>query len=129
TATQVLVVADAERVVRGLPAMTESAPLDLLAQQGVAAGVDPTGPAGYTWGSNWIEGHSTALTADFEWMYDDGLGSFNVDCAASDPSGCWLHRHNILMSGSGHSGAGDRILTAGSNGVSELTELFVQGYP
>jgi hypothetical protein len=30
-------------------------------------------------------------------MYDDGLGSTNVDCTSSDLKGCWGHRDNILV--------------------------------
>jgi hypothetical protein len=30
------------------------------------------------------------------WMFDDGLGSGNIDCSTHHPSGCWGHRHDVL---------------------------------
>jgi hypothetical protein len=47
---------------------------------------------------NWAEDFGP-LASDFDWMYNDGPGSFNVDCpAGSSPgsSGCWIHRDQIL---------------------------------
>ncbi len=38
------------------------------------------------------------LEAIYFWMYDDGLGSYNIDCTPSNTSGCWGHRNNVLMS-------------------------------
>ena len=29
-------------------------------------------------------------------MYDDGVGSGNLDCTAHHRGGCWGHRHDIL---------------------------------
>jgi hypothetical protein len=37
------------------------------------------------------------LEAIYFWMYDDGLGSYNIDCTAQNTSGCWGHRNNILL--------------------------------
>ncbi len=121
---QLIIVANAERTTRGLPGFPENANLDSLAQQGAQAGKDPTGPSGYTWGSNIAWGDPTALSADFGWMYDDGVGSENIDCTYAGQIGCWGHRENILAPWSGASGAGVFL-----NGTSmQLTELFVQGY-
>jgi hypothetical protein len=121
---QLVAVANAERTSRGLPAMAEKAGLDNEAQAGAASGQDPTGPSGYTWDSNYAIGDPTALAADFGWMYDDGPGSENVDCTASNQSGCWGHRHDILSPWSGSAGAG----TSTYDGRTTLTQLFVEGY-
>ncbi|HET9077508.1 MAG TPA: CAP domain-containing protein [Acidimicrobiales bacterium] len=124
TVGQVLAVANAERTSRGLPALPENPALDRMAAAGAAAGADPTGPAGYTWGSNIAWGDPTALAADFGWMYDDGPGSPNIDCRAAGDAGCWGHRRNILAPWPGASGAGVFV----SNGSVQLTELFVANY-
>ncbi len=75
--------------------------------------------------SNWAGGFASTLEADFEWMYDDGLGSGNLDCTSSDQSGCWGHRHDILWSFSGPIAMGAGYAT-GQYGPS-MTELFVGG--
>jgi len=124
TEAQVVVVANSERAARGLPAMADNAQLDVMAAAGAQAGADPTGPSGYSWGSNISWGYPTALAADFAWMYDDGPGGTNASCTATDTSGCWGHRDNILSDWNGQMGAGvyDR------NGTLQLTELFVQNF-
>jgi hypothetical protein len=122
---QLIVVADAERTSRGLPAMPENATLDSLAQAGASgAGNDPTGPNGYGWGSNIAWGDPTALSADFSWMYDDGVGSENIECTFAGQAGCWGHRENILAPWGGAAGAG----VYNNNGTIQLTELFVENY-
>lgn len=123
-AAQLIAVANAERTIRGLPAMPENSSLDARAYQGAQAGADPTGPSGYAWGSNLATGYPTALSADYVWMYDDGTNSPNVDCQSAGQSGCWGHRHNILIQGSGQAGAA----IYDDNGTVNLTELFVVNY-
>ena len=123
-AAQLVAVANGERTVRGLPAMPENSSLDSRAYQGARAGADPTGPSGYAWGSNLAMGYPTALSADYVWMYDDGANSPNVDCQSAGASGCWGHRHNVLIQGGGH--AGGAIYN--SNGALNLTQLFVVNY-
>ena len=51
---------------------------------------------------NWAEDYG-ALGSDFDWIYNDGPGSFNIDCpSGSSSSGCWAHREAILTNtGSG----------------------------
>ena len=122
-AEQLLVLAELERVDRGLPGFGGlSANLDSMAQAGAASNSDPNGPANADWGSNWAGGEASALLADYDWMYDDGPGSPNLDCTSADPSGCWAHRENILGDyGTAPSmGAG----VAQVNGVTSLTEIF-----
>ena len=124
TTAQLVAVADAERTSRGLPALPENPALDTLAAAGAAAGLDPTGPAGYSWGSNIAWGDPTPLAADFGWMYDDGPGSPNIDCPTAGSPGCWGHRENILAPWGGAAGAGVYV----NNGTVQLTQLFVRNY-
>ena len=123
-AAQLLAVANAERTVRGLPAMPENGSLDYRSYQGAQSSSDPTGPSGYAWGSNLAMGYPTALSADYVWMYDDGANSPNVDCQSAGAPGCWGHRHNILIQGAGQAGAA----LYDSNGEPNLTQLFVVNY-
>ena len=99
-AEQEFIVADQERVSRGLPAI---AGLTSAATQSATAGAqsntDPEGsnvPGAIAYASNWAEDYG-ALGAMFDWMYNDGPGSFNVDCPTSTSSGCWAHRDDILL--------------------------------
>ncbi|MHB1928315.1 MAG: CAP domain-containing protein [Acidimicrobiales bacterium] len=121
---QLLVVANAERTTRHLPAFRPSRTLDGLAHKGALSAADPTGPAGYTWDSNIAWGYKTPLAADFGWMYDDGVGSPNVDCHAAGDPGCWGHRHNILSPWSGAAGTG---AFDGPQGWA-FTQVFVDNY-
>jgi hypothetical protein len=94
---QLLVVTNAERVDRGLPGFAGlSEQLDRLAQPGAATYRDPTGLPDAIWGSNWAGGETSVLQADYDWMYNDGLHSANIDCVTASDAGCWGHRHNIL---------------------------------
>jgi hypothetical protein len=126
-AEQVLVVSNLERTDRGLaPIAGLSSSLDALAQQGAQNHTDPAFPSpfyGTSGGSNWAS-TSSALLADFLFMYDDGPGpgGINVDCTTSNPSGCWGHRDNILSNF-------DQPLLMGAATVdgSSLTEEFIGG--
>jgi len=123
TAQQLFVLADLERVDRGLPGFTGmSSQLDGLAGTGATSNADPIGPAGASWGSNWAGGEASALLADYDWMYDDGSGSPNLDCGRLTDTGCWDHRQNVL----GNYGAHPSIGAAATmvNGVTSMTELF-----
>ncbi len=99
---QLFVVADIERVDRGLPPVVGLvAQLNTDAQHAAATNTDPTPvsvPLGSTvtsWASNWAEG-AGPLGSNYNWMYDDGPGSGNIGCTPATPSSCWLHRDNIL---------------------------------
>ena len=100
---QLLVLVDCERVDRGLtPVAGELDALDGLAAVGAVDDADPSFPSGglndvtaWAWAANWASAPSV-LSAVYEWMYDDGPGSGNIDCTIADPSGCWDHRDNIL---------------------------------
>jgi hypothetical protein len=98
---QLLVIANLERVDRGLiPVTGLSSALNALAQQGADTDADPPFPNPFhgTWGTgNWAGGYSSPLEANFGWMYDDGVGSPNLDCHVASDTGCWGHRHSVLL--------------------------------
>jgi hypothetical protein len=125
---QLLNLSNLERVDRGLaPILGLSAALNQDAQTAAANDDDPmpTHFYGDVATGNWAAGYDSTLQADFAWMYDDGLGSDNMDCTDSNSSGCWGHRHDILWHfatpiamGAGYA--------SGQYGPS-MTELFVGG--
>lgn len=90
-----------ERTVRGLPPLSAMATsLDQSAQQAAAGNRDPSPAAGFPfseWGGNWGGALGNPLEVIYLWVYDDGEGSANIDCTATDTSGCWGHRDNVLM--------------------------------
>ncbi|MHB8682087.1 MAG: CAP domain-containing protein [Acidimicrobiales bacterium] len=98
---QLYVSTNLERTVRGLPPLTAMATaLDQASAQGAARSTDPSPPSGFPftqWGSNWAGAVGNPLEAVYYWMYDDGLGSSNIDCTQSNQSGCWGHRQNVLL--------------------------------
>lgn len=98
---QTFVATNLERTVRGLAPLAGMVDaLDQSAAQGAAASTDPSPPSGYPytqWGSNWAGAVGNPLEAMYYWMYDDGLGSSNIDCTQSNQSGCWGHRNNVLL--------------------------------
>jgi hypothetical protein len=103
-AEQIFVLTDVERVERGLaPVAGLDARLDATAMAGAQANGDPGDPPlnfdGVTtqFGMmNWAD-DADSLGANYEWVYDDGPGSGNLECTPSDHSGCWGHRENILF--------------------------------
>jgi len=98
---QLYLATNLERTVRGLPPLSGLASaLDASSQSAAVQAVDPAPPASFpwsSWGGNWAGAMGNPLEAIYYWMYDDGLGSNNLDCTVSDPSGCWGHRNNVLM--------------------------------
>jgi hypothetical protein len=117
---QLFVLTDIERVDRGLPAVVGMvAQLDTDAQSAAEANTDPTPssvPPGSTvlrWASNWSEG-SGPLGSNYNWMYDDGPGSTNVDCSAATPAACWGHRDNELGFNASTLAASHGILVMGA---------------
>lgn len=125
---QLLNLSNLERVDRGLaPILGLAAPLNADAQSAAARDDDPmpTHFYGDVATGNWAAGYDSTLEADFAWMYDDGLGSDNLDCTNSDRSGCWGHRDDILW----HFGTPIAMgagYAMGQYGPS-MTELFVGG--
>ena len=123
---QLLVLTDLERVDRGLAGFNGlSTKLDALSRAAAISNQDPTGPDGTAWGSNWAGGEASALLADYDWMYDDGPHSPNMDCTGPVSSGCWDHRRNILSNYGPHPAIGAAATKVG--GVTSMTELLTSG--
>ncbi len=98
---QIFVATNLERTARGLAPLTAMArSLDGAAQEGAVEDIDVGPPRGFPfseWGSNWAGAVGNPLEADYFWMYDDGADTANIDCTASNQTGCWGHRENILI--------------------------------
>lgn len=102
---QTFVLVNLERTARGVPPMVALvSPLDAVAQGGANRNGDPSLAGLGTSASIWSGGHASSLGAMYDWMYDDGPGSSNVDCPPSGGGGCWGHRDAILGSYNGCSG-------------------------
>jgi len=108
-AEQIFVIENLERTGRGLAPFTAmTAQLDGSAQAAAAGDRDPSFPgqlsgggALFEGGGIWAGGWSSALAADYEWMYQDGWGgseasTLNADCSTATSPGCWSHRDVIL---------------------------------
>lgn len=96
---QLFVLADLERVDRGLPPYVSLVPqLSSIAQAAAGAARDPSDSAPGVRGDsgNWSTAAASPLIADFEWMYSDGFGGANVNCTHRGAPGCWGHRNDIL---------------------------------
>ncbi len=116
---QLFVLADIERVDRGLPPyLGLNRSLSAAAQRAALAGTDPLVARGFAiahilgadaYGATWSSGYSP-LEADYIWMYDDGWGgtsSPNLACTSATSPGCWGHRDQLLGSdGSYNPGVG-----------------------
>ena len=128
-AQQLFVVTNLERADRGLPELSGmSTVLDQAALTAAGDDTDPVPPDSFSsdnWASNWAGGTQSALVTDFYWMYDDGLGSFNLDCTVTDLSGCWGHRDDILAALScSPCVIGTAFLATGWQGSPSWTELL-----
>ena len=129
-AQQLFVASNLERTVRGLrPLSAMDTDLDGAATRAAIAGTDPAVPHGFSAsesGGNWAAGAGNALEVLYYWMYDDGLGSPNIDCSASDPDGCWGHRNNILLSLACTPCVGGVGWVIEPNEITSATELIVE---
>lgn len=124
TNVQLLVLLNAERRSRGLPAITGLLPaLNTAAATGAAGQTDPdlaAWPA--AWGSVWGEA-TDLLEVWFGWMYDDGWGGSaaateNLDCTGAAAAGCWAHRDILLGDFGPHPVAGLAVTTLPNGEVS-----------
>ena len=111
TQQQLFVVADLERVDRGLPPyLGLNAALSSAAQSAARRRADPGVAPGFPIGNDaqglpgmdgaWSSGFSVLL-ADYFWMYADGWGgtraaTVNVACTSPGAAGCWAHRAELL---------------------------------
>lgn len=96
---QVMAVFNAERSSRHLAPIELASPtLSRLALSGALADGDPSTPPPSFVRANgvWAGGIPNVLAADYYFLYDDGPGGLNPDCAASGAVGCWEHRDAIL---------------------------------
>lgn len=125
---QALVLTNLDRLLYHLapiPGLTVG--LDRAASAGVRAQTDPQPGSGwYAFTSNWAGGYPNIVLAYEGWMYDDGLGSGNLDCTAAHRSGCWAHRHDILWrfdpGGALAMGAAARTVGGGRSSYAMLLE-------
>jgi hypothetical protein len=127
---QLLAISNIERVDRGRrPVLGLSKSLNKLAVMGAKDDEDPPFPnpfTGTSGGANWAGAGNSALLDDFYWMYDDGPGSFNIDCQHKGDPGCWGHRRDIIQ-------AYDSRLVMGAaaayntNFGTSMTEEFIGG--
>jgi hypothetical protein len=96
---QVMAVFNAERSSRHLAPIELASPtLSRLALFGALADGDPsTSPPSFVRANGvWAGGIPNVPAADYYFLYDDGPGGLNPDCAASGAVGCWEHRDAIL---------------------------------
>jgi hypothetical protein len=132
---QLFVATNLERTARGLsPLSGMASALDAAAAQVAQANGDPVPPPGFAWtkwGSNWAGQLGNPLEAVYFWMYDDGPGSANVSCVASNPGGCWQHRHTILLSLACAPCVSGTAMGTSAQGTTSITEILVdsQGSP
>jgi hypothetical protein len=129
---QLLVLADLDRVAYGLPPVAGLiTALDDDAMQGVIADADPQ-PSDAAWGSawsaNWAGSFPNALVAYYEWMYDDGPGSGNLDCAAPGDEGCWGHRQDVFLTIEGDPAAGGADVQSALGAAAGADAHGEQGY-
>ena len=134
-AEKLLVIANLERLSRGLPPVLGlNSILDTAAEVGVQHSTDPVFPTNapfsfVAWGSNWAAVPGGVLEADYGWMYQDGQGGDNIDCTPTNSTGCFGHRDNILSNWT--SAYSPLSLVMGAAGTSrttstnDFTELFV----
>jgi hypothetical protein len=133
-AEQTFVVSNLERVDRGRrPFLGITSALNQTATKAAQERADPTPAtstvgrfAVLTYGSNWTANFGP-LAGDYGWMYDDGYGSYNVDCSSPAATGCWGHRDVILST---YSDKPLLISGAGSdkqNGLVSIAQMFVGG--
>jgi hypothetical protein len=108
---QLLILANLDRIAYSLrPIAGLSLALDAIAKQAAKAREDPNpqavllalrGQQRIGFASNWAGGAPNAPVAYFEWMYDDGYGSGNLDCTSRSAPGCWGHRHSVFAFAAG----------------------------
>jgi hypothetical protein len=103
---QVFILVNLDRIQYGLLPITGlTRELDGFALTGVRQDRDPesTDP-NFDADGNWAGAYTNMVVAYEEWMYDDGLGSTNLDCSPSHQSGCWGHRQDVLWDFTDESG-------------------------
>ena len=98
-AEQLFVAVDRERVDRGLaPFAGLSTALDADSVRGAETAELPPDPGGSynAVATEWIGAVANGLDADYQWMYDDGVGAGVPGCTPRHDDGCWVDRHVLL---------------------------------
>jgi hypothetical protein len=129
---QLVVLSNLDRLAYGLTPITgQTAPLNQQAMTGVTNDTDPAGLLGtignlfyQQWTANWAVGWSSSIYTYYEWMYDDGPGSGNIDCTALDTSGCWGHRADTLTNFPGQVAMGVATGTSPNYHSTAFTEVY-----
>ena len=133
-AEQTFVVTNLERVDRGLrPFHGITARLNNTAKQAAVSDADPAPAYGaigefvlLDYQSNWTSNFGP-LAGDYGWMYDDGYGSYNVDCTSASSPGCWAHRDVILTTYPNKPSLISGVGSDKQNGLVSIAQLFVAG--
>ena len=128
TQEQIYVVANLERVDRGLPPVVGLSPsLDADAQAGAVNASDPAlPPYGSDAGANWGQS-GNIFSTDQLWMYEDGWSgdsTTNEGCTSPGAPGCWAHRDNILGAYPSPSLMGTGAASVGAS-MESVAEVFV----
>lgn len=97
---QFFILTDAIRVEEGLPPAVALEPAaNSVALAGAKGQTDPTLPTNTAWqgrmGSVWSGGEG-AVESLYNFLYQDGYGSDNLDCTTPNAPGCWGHRQVLL---------------------------------
>ncbi len=97
-AEQAFVLTDLDRTLYGRPPIGGlTSALNADAARGVQADDDPSPSDPNVGGaSNWAGAFPNMPLAYLEWVYNDGPNSGNLDCTATNMSGCWGHRLTVL---------------------------------
>jgi hypothetical protein len=100
-AEQAFILTNLDRLQYGLPPIPGlSGALNRDAySRGVRPDADPSPSSTahlIAWNANWAGWDHNIVEAYENWMYNDGMGSGNIDCTQSNHRGCWGHRHNVL---------------------------------
>jgi hypothetical protein len=128
---QLFVATNLERTDRGLsPVINIDSRLNQFSVKSAEKDTEPSLPSSFPsysdWGSNWAGGLGNPLEAVYYWMYDDGRGSLNLDCTATDTSGCWGHRNNVLINLSdGETAMGMAFDPTADQGEPSIVEILV----
>lgn len=130
---QLLILTNEDRILYNLPPISGlTGALNQDAAATLATDSDPQPSASDDWAgytSNAAWGTVNMVAAYEGWMYNDGPGSYNVDCTSLDPSGCWGHRHDILWQFGPGTLAMGAAVGLDSNGKTAYTMLLMQGSP
>ena len=132
-AVQLFILSNLDRLAYGLqPVAGLDSELDAAAAVGMQDDDDPVAPADVYddgWSSNWAGDFPNALDAYDAWMYDDGLGSGNIDCTPTDLTGCWGHREDVFAFPDATTMSLGEAIGHDRSGLNSYAQLFVNTPP